>query len=69
MTGRAPIAITGLGCLCGAGLNLSECMESMFLGERNPHPPKRFVTDHPVKYLVLELRDGFKLPLDEQEKI
>jgi 3-oxoacyl-[acyl-carrier-protein] synthase-1/3-oxoacyl-[acyl-carrier-protein] synthase II len=44
-------------------------MESMFLGERNPHPPKRFVTDHPVKYLVLELRDGFKLPLDEQEKI
>lgn len=67
MTGNSPLAITGLGCLNGAGLNLSECMESMFRGERNPHPPIRFTTDHPTSYLVLELRDGFKLPLDKQE--
>jgi len=67
MTVQAPIAITGLGALCGAGLTLSECMESMFRGERYPHPPIRFATDHPVSYLVLELRDGFKLPLDETE--
>jgi 3-oxoacyl-[acyl-carrier-protein] synthase-1/3-oxoacyl-[acyl-carrier-protein] synthase II len=44
-------------------------MESMFRGERHPHPPIRFATDHPVSYLVLELRDGFKLPLDESEDV
>jgi len=64
-----PIAITGLGCLSGAGMNLSECMESMFRGERNPRPPIRFSTDHPVSYPVLELRDEFKLPLDDQETV
>lgn len=69
MSGNLPIAITGLGCLCGAGLNLAESMTTMFRGERNPHPPIRFSTDHPVSYLVLELRDGFKLPLDESETI
>lgn len=69
MTVQAPIAITGLGALCGAGLTLPECMESMFRGERHPHPPIRFATDHPVSYLVLELRDGFKLPLDESEDV
>ncbi|PLY02776.1 MAG: beta-ketoacyl-[acyl-carrier-protein] synthase family protein [Desulfuromonas sp.] len=63
------IAITGLGCLCGAGMNLSECMESMLRGERNPQPPFRFSTDHPASYPVLELRDEFKLPLDDQEKV
>jgi len=69
MTVQAPIAITGLGSLSGAGLNLTESMESLFRGERHPHPPIRFTTDHPVSYLVLELRDGFKLPLDEQEQV
>ena len=69
MTVQAPIAITGLGSLSGAGLNLSESMESLFRGERHPHPPMRFTTDHPVSYLVLELRDGFKLPLDDQEQV
>lgn len=65
----APIAITGLGCLSGAGMNLSESMQSMFRNERNPHPPLRFSTDHPVSYPVLELRDEFKLPLDDQETV
>ncbi|PLX76801.1 MAG: beta-ketoacyl-[acyl-carrier-protein] synthase family protein [Desulfuromonas sp.] len=64
-----PVAITGLGCLCGAGMNLAECMESMFRGVRKPRPPFRFSTDHPVSYPVLELRDEFKLPLDDQEKV
>ena len=63
------VAITGLGCLCGAGMNLPECMESMFRGERNPQPPLRFSTDHPVSYPVFELRDEFKLPLDDQETV
>lgn len=65
----APIAITGLGCLSGAGMNLPESMESMFRNQRNPHPPLRFSTDHPVSYPVLELRAEFKLPLDDQETV
>ncbi|MDT8423978.1 MAG: beta-ketoacyl-[acyl-carrier-protein] synthase family protein [Desulfuromonadales bacterium] len=69
MIKTAPIAITGLGCLCGAGMNLAECLESMFRNERNPHPPVRFSTDHPVSYPVLELREDFKLPLDDQQTI
>ena len=69
MTVATPIAITGLGCLSGAGMNLSESMESMFRNQRNPQPPLRFSTDHPVSYPVLELRDEFKLPLDNQEII
>lgn len=63
------IAITGLGCLSGAGMNLNECMESLFKNERYPHPPVRFSTDHPVSYPVLELRNEFKLPLDDQESV
>ena len=65
----APIAITGLGCLSGAGMSLSEAMESLFSNQRHPHPPRRFSTDHPVSYPVLELRDEFKLPLDHQETV
>jgi len=64
-----PTAITGLGCLSGAGLDLSEALDSIFAGKRNPQPPRRFTTDHPVASLVMELQDGFKLPLDESEQI
>jgi len=63
------IAITGLGCLCGAGMNLAECLASMFRNQRNPRPPVRFSTDHPVSYPVLELPDEFQLPLDDQERV
>ena len=62
-------AITGLGCLCGAGMNLGECLASMFRNERNPRPPVRFSTDHPVSYPVLELPREFQLPLDDQERL
>ncbi len=64
-----PIAITGLGCLSGAGMNLRESLENLFLNQRNPRPPQRFSTDHPVSYPVLELRDEFELPLDQQETV
>lgn len=63
------IAVTGLGCLSGAGMNLAETMDNMFRNQRFPHPPQRFSTDHPVSYPVLELRDDFQLPLDEQETV
>ncbi len=63
------VAITGLGCLSGAGMNLAESMQSLFRNQRNPQPPQRFSTDHPVSYPVLELRDGLELPLDMCETI
>ena len=63
------VAITGLGCLSGAGMNLAEALENMFANRRFPHPPVRFSTDHPVSYPVLELRDEFQLPLDDQEQV
>jgi len=69
MAGLTPIAITGLGCLSGAGMNLVESLECLFRNERHPHPPFRFSTDHPVSYPVLELRDDFKLPLDAGETV
>ena len=69
MAGLTPIAITGLGCLSGAGMNLEESLESLFRNERYPHPPLRFSTDHPVSYPVLELREEFKLPLDAGETV
>ncbi len=65
----AKVAITGLGCLSGAGMNLTEALDNMFANRRFPHPPVRFSTDHPASYPVLELREEFKLPLDDQEKV
>ncbi len=55
----SPVSISGIGCLCAAGPNLSECMESMYKGERNPSPPERFSTTHPVKYPVFEIKNEF----------
>lgn len=69
MAGLTPIAITGLGCLSGAGMNLAESLGCLFRNERHPHPPFRFSTDHPVSYPVLELREEFKLPLDAGETV
>lgn len=65
----APVAITGLGCLSGAGMDLAENLETLFANRRYPRPPLRFSTEHPVSYPVLELRAEFKLPLDDQEQI
>ena len=52
-----PVAITGLGCVCAAGLNLDDCMASLFRGDRNPTPPVRFSSTHPVRYPVFEVRE------------
>jgi 3-oxoacyl-[acyl-carrier-protein] synthase II len=53
------VAVTGIGCLCAAGLNLKECMDSLFGGGCTPHPPNRFSSDHPTVYPVFEI---FKTP-------
>ncbi len=60
-----PVAITGIGCLCGAGMNLQECMDSIYRGERNPAPPEKFTTDHPLPYPVFEIKRN--LPIDKAD--
>jgi len=69
MIRSVPVAVTGLGCLSGAGMNLDENLENLFAGRRYPGAPIRFSTDHPVAYPVLELRVDFKLPLDEGQLV
>ncbi len=64
-----PTAITGLGCISAAGLDLDTALVNMFAGKRNPQPPTKFTTEHQVASLVLELSDELKLPLDEEEEI
>lgn len=49
------VGITGMGCLCAPGASVSEMMESIFSGIRNPAVPQRFSADHPDSYPVLEL--------------
>jgi len=51
------VPISGLGCICAAGATLDACMESMFLGRRDPRPPRRFSTTHPLAYPVFEVPD------------
>src|SRR5659263_659061 len=53
----APIAITGMGCICAAGRNLPDSMEALLRGKRNPAPPVRFASNHPVRYPVFEVAD------------
>ena len=53
------VAVTGIGCLCAAGLNLKECLYSLFNDGCTPHPPSRFSSDHPTAYPVFEI---YKLP-------
>lgn len=52
-----PVAITGMGCICAAGNNLTDCMASLFRGTRNPAPPVSFSSNHPVRYPVFEVRN------------
>lgn len=47
--------VTGMGCLCAAGANLNECMDSVFAGRRAPIAPTRFTSDHATDYPVFEI--------------
>lgn len=55
----APVAVTGLGCICAAGRNLPETMAALFRGERSPAPPRRFATSHPTPFPVFEVAEDF----------
>lgn len=54
-SGRTGPAVTGLGCICAAGTNPDECLESMLSGRRSPGPPSVFHNDHPTSYPVFEV--------------
>lgn len=54
-----PVAIAGIGCLCGAGLTLKQCMTSMYAGIRQPALPTRFSLDHTCTFPVFEVTDDF----------
>ena len=59
MSSFPPVPVTGIGCLCAAGANLNECMDSLFAGKRKPLPPTRFSSDHRVAYPVFEITSAF----------
>ncbi len=61
MNPNTPIAVTGIGCLCAAGENLKQCMDSLFAGKQHSAPPTRFSSSHPVRYPVFEIPDEFTL--------
>ena len=52
-------SVLGMGVICAAGNNLSECMNSMFQGVRNPKASSRIKTTHKVKYPVFEVDGEF----------
>jgi 3-oxoacyl-[acyl-carrier-protein] synthase II len=52
----APVAITGIGCLCASGNSLSACMESIFSGCRNAGTPVSIKSSHESRYPVFEIK-------------
>jgi 3-oxoacyl-[acyl-carrier-protein] synthase II len=52
----APVAITGIGCLCACGNSLATCMESVFSGRRNADTPVKIKSSHNVSYPVFEVK-------------
>lgn len=53
------IPVTGLGSISAAGSTLDESMDALFRGVRDPAPPTRYSSDHPVRYPVFEV-PGFE---------
>jgi 3-oxoacyl-(acyl-carrier-protein) synthase len=51
--------ITGLGCICGAGKNLTETMALLYSGIRRPKPPRRIGYQLGKEYPVFEVA-GFE---------
>jgi 3-oxoacyl-(acyl-carrier-protein) synthase len=54
-----PVSVTGMGCICAAGLNLEQSLETIFSGHRAPAPPRRFQSSHPTVYPVFEVPEAF----------
>jgi len=56
----APVAVTGLSCLCAAGLTLPETLHTLYQGQRNPRVSDNITTDHKIDYPVFEVSPEFK---------
>ena len=54
-----PVAIAGIGCLCSAGMNMQETVETLYRGDRSPAPPARFASEYEYRLPVFEIRDDF----------
>lgn len=54
-----PVSVTGMGCMCAAGLNLSECLKNLAEGKRAPADPSRFTNEHGRSYPVFEVPQTF----------
>ena len=68
MIAARPVAIAGIGCLCAAGLSLTECMTSFYAGRRHPAPPTRFSFEQNFSFPVFEITDDF-FPADRLNTI
>ena len=55
MNSASTVAVSGIGCLCAAGLNLPACMQSLANGSRAPKAPSRFSSNHAAAYPVFEV--------------
>ncbi len=64
---KAPVAISGAGCLCAAGLTLKESFSAMLRGERNPKPPVAFSSSHIEKFPVFEILAPLPIPGSDVE--
>jgi len=62
-----PVAISGAGCLCAAGMTLDESFSAMLRGERNPKPPVAFYSSHTEKFPVFEIRAPLPVPGNDVE--
>ncbi|MEE4356085.1 MAG: beta-ketoacyl-[acyl-carrier-protein] synthase family protein [Desulfococcaceae bacterium] len=60
------VAVSGMGCLCAAGLNVADCMAFLFQGQRYPAPPLSFSGrgSHPV----FEITSDFYVPRHFRQK-
>ena len=56
MNRQKPIPISGIGCVCAAGGNLSDCMDTLFTGAPVPAPP---VSCPGSQHPVFEVPDRF----------
>jgi 3-oxoacyl-[acyl-carrier-protein] synthase II len=61
MNRAAPVAITGIGCICACGNSLAACMGSIFSGHRNADTPVTIKTSHTCKYPVFEVKGDISI--------
>ncbi|WP_462323824.1 beta-ketoacyl-[acyl-carrier-protein] synthase family protein [Desulfoplanes sp.] len=49
------VSVTGMGCICAAGLHVDECLASLATGRRDPQEPGRFHNEHSQPFPVFEV--------------